>query len=157
MLRGREKGDVGGKGDAGGKGDVEGKGDVGGNKWCQAFVAIDEAGSSSVVVPHWCCLVGVCRRRLLVIVCRCSLSLVSWSCHHHVLSSPCTIVALCCRYTSLLGHCCAVSSLSLSCVCTTSLAHLGSTLPVSVPHCPVSQRSGLGCTWDGGYSPCCQK
>jgi len=157
MLRGREKGDVGGKGDAGGKGDVEGKGDVGGNKWCQAFVAVDGAGSSSIVVLCWHHLVGMCHRRLLVVVCRCSLSLVSCSRHRRMLSSPHTIVALHHRYTSLLGHCCAVSSLSSSHVCTVSLVHLGSTLPVSVHHCPVSQWSGLGWTWDGGYSPWCQK
>jgi len=134
------KGAVGGKGDAGGKGDVEGKGVLKGTRgnvkrevdkgrgdvegwtdwwvvvtlWCQAFVAIDGAGSSSVVVPCWRHLVSVCHCRLLVIVCHDSISPVSWS--------------RCCPASSLhlavrLSSCCVIVMSSLSShVCTMSLA-----------------------------------
>ena len=106
----------------------------------------DGAGSSSIVVLHWRHLVVVCCCHLLV-----TLSLPVVAMHHHHL------VALHCCYTSLSGRHHAVSLLSLLCVCTASLAHLGLMLPVSVCHCPLSQQSGLGQTWDGGYSPWHQK
>jgi len=57
----------------------------------------------------------MCHHHLLVVACHCSFSLVSWSCCRCVLSSPCTIITLRRRYTSLSGCHRAVSSLCCHC------------------------------------------
>jgi len=90
---------------------------------------------------------------------------VLWFPQPHVLvrSSSCVVIAMHHCHPALSLHLavrlslCHVVVVSLSHVCTTSLAHLGSMSPVSVCCCLVSQQSGLGQTWHGGYSPWCQK
>ena len=112
----------------------------------------DGAGSSSVVVLHWRHLVVMCCCCCLLVVACCG-SLIALCpghgvvrCyHHHAPSSPrhpASLLHLAVRSSS----CCVLimSSLSSLCGCTTSVAHLGLTLPVSVRHCPGSQQSGLG-------------
>jgi len=107
----------------------------------------DGAGSLSVVVLCWHCLVLVCCHHLLVITC-CG-SLIALCPGHIIVRCYCCLITLHCCYTLLLGHHRAMSS---SCGCTASVAHWGSMSPVSVRRCPGSQRSGLGQMWDGGYS-----
>jgi len=58
-------------------------------------------------------LVSMCHHHLLVVTCRGSLSLVSWSSHHRVLSLPHTVIALSpcivvtprCQVVVVLCHC----------------------------------------------------
>jgi len=52
----------------------------------------DGAGSSSIVAPHWCCLVTVLLSSPGCCVLWFPHCPVFWSHHHHVLSLPCTVV-----------------------------------------------------------------
>ena len=106
------------------------------------------AGSLSVVVPRWCHVVIMCHCHLLVVMCHGSLIApcpghdIVGCYRHHAPSSPCHPVSL----LHQLSSCCVLitSLLSSSRGRTTSVAHLSSTSPVSVHHCPGSQQSGLG-------------
>ena len=99
----------------------------------------DGAGSSSIVVLCWHCLVVVCCCRLLAVMCHGSLitlcpghGVIGCYCCHALLLPHCPASLL--HLAVGLSSCCVlvVSLLSLSCGCTVSVAHLGSTLPVSL-------------------------
>jgi len=127
-----------------GRGDVEGKRDVGGTAFASPSRRVSSSSPGCCV--SWFPQPGVLVKsssRVVVATHLSSPRRPASSLHLAVGSSSCRVVV--------------VSSLSSLRVCTVSLAHLGSTSPVSVRRCPVSQRSGLGRKWDGGCSPWCQK